>query len=388
MNTVHEAYLDNSSTTRVYPEVIDEMNRLMYEGYGNPSSLHRRGTAAERVFTSAREGLAELLGVKGKNLVFTSGGTESNNLGVLGIARRNRRRGKHLVTTAVEHSSVLEPFKRLETEGFDVTYISPNTMGFVDPEAAAQAVTPQTVLVSIMHVNNETGAVMPVSRLARVVKEQNPETIFHVDAVQSFTKIPLAPAQQNIDAVSLSAHKIHGPKGVGVLYLRDGILAEPLFWGGSQQEEIRPGTENIPGIAGMALAAQISMQHYRSQRNLLKSYRDKMISFLQSEHPGSRINGPDNENAAPHILNVSFPGLKGEIILHALEEHNIFLSTGSACHARSKEPSHVLKAMGLNMETMEGAVRISFSWMNTEDEIQYAAEKISTVIEDLGTFFK
>ncbi len=361
MTMVHEAYLDNSSTTRVYLEVIEEMKRVMDQEYGNPSSLHQRGTSAERLFSAAREELAELLGVKAKNLIFTSSGTESNNLGVLGIARRNRRRGDHLVTTAIEHPSVLAPFKQLETEGFNVTYIKPNSLGIVDPDVVEQALTPQTMLVSIMHVNNETGAVMPIDRLARVIKAQNPKTIFHVDAVQSFAKIPLAPAKQDIDALSLSAHKFHGPKGVGALYLREGILVEPLFGGGGQQEEIRPGTENTPGIAGMVLAARLSMAQLKARRNLLESYREKMIALVKSAHPAARINGPENEQAAPHILNISFPGIKGEILLHALEAHNIYVSTGSACHARKKEASHVLQAMGLSPETIESAVRISFS---------------------------
>ncbi len=388
MNKVHEAYLDNSSTTRVYSDVFQEMKRVMDQEYGNPSSLHRRGTSAERIFIAAQEELAELLGVKAKSLIFTSGGTESNNLAVLGIARRNRRHGNHLVTTAVEHPSVLAPFKRLETEGFEVTYIKPNALGIVDPNAVEQAVTTQTVLTSIMHVNNETGAVMPIERLARVVKARNPKTIFHVDAIQSFTKMPLAPVQQGIDALSLSAHKFHGPKGVGALYLREGILVEPLFGGGGQQQEIRPGTENNPGIAGMALAARISMEHLKTGKNLLKSYREKMIAILKSEHPDLRINGPDIDNAAPHILNVSFPGIKGEIMLHALEEHHIFVSTGSACHARIKEASHVLQAMGLSPETIESAVRISFSWMNTEKEVIYAAEKMIETVNDFKAFMQ
>lgn len=388
MNIPKEAYLDNSATTRVYPEVAREVKRLMEDEYGNPSSLHRRGTTAERVFAGAQEELAQLLGVKARGLVFTSGGTESNNLAILGMARRNRKRGNHLITSQVEHSSVLEPFKMLETEGFQVTFLPPNEQGFIEPEAVAESVTAQTLLVSIMHVNNETGAVMPVSLIARAVRQKNPKTIVHVDAAQSFTKVPLAPAEQDLDAVSLSAHKFHGPKGVGALYLRQGLLAEPLLAGGGQQGEIRPGTENIPGIAGMALAAQISMQHFRKQPQLLQNFRQQMLHFFQAEHSDCRINGPTGQQAASHILNISLPGLKGEVILHALEEHGIFVSTGSACHSRSKEPSHVLKAMNLDPEAMEGAIRLSFSWMNTEEEIRYALEKSSVVLKELKTFFQ
>ena len=388
MRTNNEAYLDNSATTRVYPEVIENMKRIMGEEYGNPSSLHRKGTAAERILHGAREELAELLGVKGKSLFFTSGGTESNNLAVLGIARRHRRRGNHLVTTAVEHSSVLEPCKRLEKEGFRVTYVSPDARGLVDPDAVMEALTPETVLLSVMHANNETGAIMPLSRLARVVKDQNPGVVFHVDAAQSMTKLPLAPEALMIDAVSLSAHKFHGPKGVGALYLREGLLVEPLFGGGGQQGEIRPGTENTPGILGMALAARQGMEHYCRDQDRIRGYRNKMITRLQQACPQCRIIGPEGSHVAPHILNVSFPGLKGEVILHALEEYHIFVSTGSACHARSKEPSHVLRAMGLEQEILEGAVRISFSWLNTEEEIEFVAEKMPAVIKELYAFFQ
>ncbi len=388
MNMVKEAYLDNSSTTRVYPEVSEEVRRLLEEEFGNPSSLHRKGTAAGRVLTYAQEELAELLGAQGKNMVFTSGGTESNNLAILGIARRNRRLGSHLVTTAVEHSSVLEPFLRLQKEGFHVSEVAPNSAGLVELEAVREAITPRTILVSIMHVNNETGAVMPVAELARAVKEKNPRTIFHVDAAQSFSKLPLAPAEQGIDALSISAHKFHGPKGVGALYLRDGLQLEPLFAGGGQQGALRPGTENTPGIAGMALAARLSMQCLYREPAGLKKYRQIMKDCLQREHPACRMLGPGPEDAAPHILSVSFPWIKGEILLHALEEHNIYISTGSACHARSTAPSHVLKAMGLDSKTMAGAVRISFSWMNSESEVLYAAEKISAVIHELNAFFR
>ena len=245
-----EVYLDNSATTRPYPEVIQEMQRVMAEEYGNASSLHRRGGRAERIMSSSRQVLAEILGVKSGEIIFTSGGTESNNLAIQGIARRYRRRGNHLITTALEHSSVLQPFQQLEKEGFEVTYLLPDSKGVIEPQKVAEALTPQTVLVSIMHVNNEIGSVQPISQISSIIKNENPEVIFHVDAVQSFSKLPVSPEEQGIDALSLSAHKFHGPKGIGALYLREGVLLNPLFWGGGHEKGLRPGTENTPAAAG------------------------------------------------------------------------------------------------------------------------------------------
>jgi cysteine desulfurase len=380
-----EVYLDNSATTRPYPEVIQEMQRIMAEEYGNASSLHRRGGRAERIMSSSRQVLAEILGVKSGEIIFTSGGTESNNLAIQGIARRYRRRGNHLITTALEHSSVLQPFQQLEKEGFEVTYLLPDSKGVIEPQKVAEALTPQTVLVSIMHVNNEIGSVQPISQISSIIKNENPEVIFHVDAVQSFSKLPVSPEEQGIDALSLSAHKFHGPKGIGALYLREGVLLNPLFWGGGHERGLRPGTENTPAAAGMALAARLSFNGRKEKIRRLYSFKEKIISSIEREHPWARLNGP-REEGAPHIFNISFPGLKGEIILHALEEHSIYVSTGSACHSDSKEPSHVLKALNVDKDSLEGAVRFSLSFLNTEEEIDYAADRINSVIAELKKF--
>lgn len=378
-----EVYLDNSATSRPYPEVIEEMARIMEDNYGNPSSLHKRGTSAERILSSSRQALAELLGVKSREIIFTSGGTESNNLAILGLARRYRRRGDHLITSSIEHSSVLEPFRQLEREGFKVTYLPPDEEGFISPEKVSQALTPRTILVSIMHVNNEVGTIQPIYLISRAIKEKKPDALFHVDGVQSFTKIPLRPGEQGIDALSLSAHKFHGPKGAGLLYLREGIHIEPLFRGGGQEEDKRPGTENTPAIAAMALAARISFGEQGKKVEKLFFFKEKIISSLQERHPWMEVNGARGEKGAPHILNISFPGLKGEVLLHALEKENIYVSTGSACHSREKKPSHVLKAMGLDEKRIEGALRVSLSFLNTEEEIDYALEKIDFAIREL-----
>jgi cysteine desulfurase len=383
-----EVYIDNSATTRPYPEVITEMSRVMDEEYGNPSSLHRRGSEGERILNTSRQVLADILGVKNSEVIFTSGGTESNNLAILGIARRYRKRGNHLITTAIEHSSVLQAFNQLEKEGFEVTYLIPDKNGVIDPKKAAEALTSGTILVSIMHVNNEIGSIQPISRISKTLKAKNSAVIFHVDAVQSFTKFPLNPQQQGIDLLSISAHKFHGPKGVGALYIKEGIHLEPLNWGGGHEKGLRPGTENTPGIAGMALASKISTADRREKIKKMNSLKEKLISSILTEHPWAQLNGPQGEEGSPHIFNISFPGLKGEIILHALEEHLIYVSTGSACHSSAKEPSHVLRALSLNEEAMEGAIRFSLSDLNTEEEMDYAASKINSVIGELANFHK
>lgn len=385
----NEVYLDNSATTRPYPEVSSEIQRVMLEEYGNPSSLHRRGSEGERLLQSSRQMLAEILGVSDSEIIFTSGGTESNNMAIQGVARRYRKRGNHLITTAIEHSSVLEPFNLLEEKGFEATYLIPDEKGIISPEKVADALTPRTTLVSIMHVNNEMGSIQPISQISEVLQERNPNIILHVDAVQSFTKLPLSPEDQGIDLLSISAHKFHGPKGVGALYLREGIFLEPLTRGGGHEKGLRPGTENTPGIRGMALAAKLSYENRKEKMERLQSLKEQFITSLETEHPWIRLNGPGKEEGAPHIFNISFPGLKGEVILHALEEHAIYVSTGSACHSSaSSTSSHVLQAIKLDQESLEGAIRFSLSHLNTREEIEYAILITNSVIAELKNFFQ
>lgn len=383
-----EVYLDNSATTRPYPEISKEVQRIMLEEYGNPSSLHRKGSEGERILQSSRQMLAEILDVNGSEIIFTSGGTESNNMAVQGIARRYRKRGNHLITTAIEHSSVLEPFNLLEKDGFEVTYLIPDEQGIVSPERVAEALTPRTVLVSIMHVNNEVGSIQPISQIAAILQDRNPNIIFHVDAVQSFTKLHLSPKDQGIDLLSISAHKFHGPKGVGALYLREGIFLEPLIRGGGHEKGLRPGTENTPGIWGMALAAKLSYENRKEKLGKMQSLKKQFITSLEAELPWIRLNGPGEEEGAPHIFNISFPGLKGEVILHALEEHGIYVSTGSACHSNANSPSHVLQAIKLDKESLDGAIRFSLSHLNTREEIEYAITKTISVVSGLKKFFQ
>lgn len=380
-----EIYLDNSATTKTDPRVLEEMARVAVHSFGNPSSLHRKGREAERILAVSRKVMADLLGVRENEIIFTSGGTESNNLAVLGIARRYRRRGNHLITTAIEHSSILEPFQLLEKEGFDVTYLLPDSKGLVDPQTVLQALKPETTLVSIMHVNNEVGSLQPIAEISGLLKKKKAELLFHVDAVQSFGKVPLPPGLQGIDALSISAHKFHGPKGVGALYLKEGVMIEPLLLGGGHEKGLRPGTENTPGIAGMALASRQSFKNMKEKAAQLGEMKKMLISSLESRHPWIKINGPrDNEKeSAPHIVNISFSGLKGEIIVHALEEKGVYVSTGSACHSSDKGESHVLQAMGLGKPEREGAIRFSFSSQTQQEEVSLAAEIINEVISRL-----
>ena len=382
---IQEIYLDNSATTKIDPQVLEEMARVADQSFGNPSSLHRKGREAERILSASRKVLAGLLGVRESAIIFTSGGTESNNMAVLGIARRYRRRGTHLVTTAIEHSSILQPFQLLEKEGFEVTYLLPDSRGVISPQAVLEAMKPETILVSIMHVNNEVGSIQPITQISDLLKRKKADLIFHVDAVQSFGKIPLPPGLHGIDALSISAHKFHGPRGVGALYLKEGILLEPLFLGGGHEKGLRPGTENTPGIAGLALAARQTFDKMKDKAAGLRDMKRLLTSSLEAQHPWIKINGPrfDEKESSPHIANISFPGLKGEIIVHALEEKGIYVSTGSACHSNDKGESHVLRAMGLGKPEMEGAIRFSFSGQTRQEEVVAATEKISEVISRL-----
>lgn len=378
-----EVYLDNSATTPAFPEVIALVERIMREEYGNPSSLHRRGGRAQGIMEESRGALAELLCVSPEEIIFTSGGTESNNLAIKGIARRNRRRGDHLVTTLIEHSSVLEPFQQLEEEGFSVTYLLPDRKGYIDPATVVEAVNSKTTLVSIMHVNNEIGTVQPLSSIAAAVKSRNPRVFFHADLVQSFGKLTLYPGEAAIDALSISGHKFHGPRGTGALFLRRGINVYPLLQGGGHERGLRAGTENTPGIAGMALAARLSYHERQQKMERLTSLKERFLEIVENAHPWLIVNGEQGEREAPHILNLSFPGLKGELILHGLEEYNVYISTGSACHSRKNDPSHVLQALQLDQAAMDGAIRISLSEQNTAEHIDYAAAALNKVISSL-----
>ena len=376
-------YLDNSATTRILPEVAAVMRQVMADSFGNPSSPHRLGLEAERVLHTARRMLAGACGAREAEIFFTSGGTEANNLALKGAALRRVRRGRHLVTTKIEHASVLQACRALEKQGFTVTFLEVDSCGLVDPEQVTAALRPDTVLVSVMHVNNEAGAVQPIAEIGRLLKSRHSGIIFHVDAVQSLGKLPVHPAGWCADLVSFSAHKIHGPKGTGALFCREGLELEPLFHGGGQEKGVRPGTENVAGIAGFGAAVRLCAERREENQVHLAALRQRLLCGILAQIPDTACNGP--AAAAPHIASVTFKGVNGEVLMHALEERGIFVSTGSACHSRRPEPSHVLLSMGVAEKDIASTLRFSFSPENTMEEIDYALEQLAELAASLRT---
>lgn len=375
-----EVYLDNSATTRVFPEVAELMTKIMCEDYGNPSSLHIKGMQAENYLRYAKETLAHILKVNEKEIFFTSGGTESDNMALIGGAVANRRRGNHLITTQIEHPAVLQTMRYLESQGYRVTYLPVNGHGQISLEDLQRAMTQDTILVSIMHTNNEIGSLQPVEEAGALIKRVNPNVLFHVDAVQGFGKAKIYPKRMKIDLLSVSGHKIHGPKGIGVLYIGDKVRIQPLLHGGGQQQNLRSGTDNVSGAAGLAKAAELLYQHY--DEDMAHLYRCKkyfMDGIRRLE--GVTINGllpgePDGMGTAPHIVSVSFAGVRSEVLLHALEEKEIYVSAGSACAARKPQPSATLKAIGANKSQLESTIRFSFSVYTTEEELYYTLQTL------------
>ena len=378
-----EIYLDNSATTRPYPEVVGLTASIMAERYGNPSSMHDLGLSAGQAVAEARRQVAAVFKAKDKEIIFTSGGTEANNMAVIGAARRNRKRGDHLITTVVEHSSVLNCFRYLEQEGFRVDYLTVDSRGVIDPEALRALVTRKTTLVSIMHVNNEVGSMQPLAEAGRIIKELNRSAIFHVDAVQSFARLPLKIKEWQADLVTCSGHKIHGPRGVGCLWVNQGVQLEPLLFGGGQENGLRPGTENTAAIAGFGLAATMMASGQAGKAGQLVALKLALISGLRKSGIDFKINGPNPEEGAPHILSLSFPGIKAEVLLHALEAKGIYVSAGSACHSRRPEPSHVLEAIGLEEKLLKSALRFSFSTMNSDTDVVRAAAGVAEAAREL-----
>mgnify|MGYP004456422777 FL=1 len=364
-----EAYFDNSATTPVYPEVRDLMVKIMEEDYGNPSSLHMKGVTTARYIKEARESLAGEMKVMPKEIVFTSGGTESNNMALIGGALANRRAGNKIITTSVEHASVGSPMDFLAAMGFDVVRIGVDSSGQIDMDQLMSEVDDDTIIVSVMYVNNEIGAVMPIADIARLIKEKNPNVLFHVDAIQAFGKYRIYPKRMGIDMMSISGHKFHGPKGVGALFIRDRVKVKPIIYGGGQQSGMRSGTENVPGIAGMALAAEITYNGLEEKMEHLRQLKEHLISEL------TQIDDVySNSGDAPHIASITFKGVRSEVMLHALEEREVYVSSGSACSSNKQHASSTLKAIGLPQDKLESTLRFSFSPENTMEQVDYAVE--------------
>ncbi|RYM06944.1 cysteine desulfurase [Sporolactobacillus sp. THM7-7] len=360
-------YLDNSATTKPYSEVLDTYRIVSERYFANPSSLHQLGGKSETLLSEARRQAAEFLGVDDKELIFTSGGTEGNNLAIKGAAVAYRHRGRHLITTAVEHASSLQAFKQLEKLGFEVTYLPVNREGRISFEDFRKAYRKDTTLVSIMHVNNEVGTIQPILEIGEFLKKK-PRTVFHVDHVQGFAKVPLHLAASGIDLCTISGHKFHGPKGTGLLYVRNGTLLSPLFSGGAQEGMRRAGTENLPGICGMVKALRITREHEAEGIHRLRDLQKRLRAGLS--HIDDAVIHTPSDGVAPHIVNVSLPGIKSEVLVHALEEDDIFVSTKSACSSKDTEASAVLLAMGVSESEAKHAIRISTAFENTPEEIE------------------
>jgi len=373
-----EIYLDNSATTRPFDEVIEYMGLINKTVYGNPSSLHLKGIEAEKHVRKSREAIAKTLDINPKELIFTSGGTESNNMAVIGYLRANPRKGKHVITTKIEHPSILEAFRYLETLGYLVDYIDVDRNGIVNLNMLKEKISDDTALVSVMYVNNEVGSIQPIDEIAKTIKGRNKNTAFHVDAVQAYGKLKLNPKKSGIDLMSISSHKIHGPKGVGALFVRESVKIEPILFGGGQESLLRSGTENVPGICGFGLAAE--MIHSKLDENYEKvaGLKNLFIELLEMNIEGFTVISP--ENSSPYIINVSFDNLKAEVLLHHLEEKGIFVSTGSACSSRKKKYSHVLEAMGIKSDSLEGALRFSLCGQNSERDIIETVDALKEII--------
>lgn len=376
-------YLDNAATTKVFPEVLEAMNEAMEVSYGNPSAKHTKGLEAENIVKEARSVIAGTLKAKEKEIIFTSGGTESNNLAIVGTAMANKRRGRHIITTRIEHASVYEPMFFLENEGFEVTYLNVDEKGIVDLNQLSDSVREDTILVSVMLVNNEIGAVEPVKGIGRIVKERNPNTIFHVDAIQGYGKLPVIPKNESIDLLSMSGHKIHGPKGVGFLYIKEKTKIQPLILGGGQQKGMRSGTENVPGIAGLSKACEIMAGHLSENAQKIGEVRD-YFRDRAAEIPDIK----DNSGDAPHVASISFKNIRSEVLLHALEEREIYVSSGSACSSNRPHVSGTLSAIGLSPEYRDGTLRFSFSVYNTKEEVDKVIETLEELVPMLRKFVR
>lgn len=388
-----EIYLDNAATTRVYPSVCERMVEMMLQDYGNPSSLHIKGFTAEQAVKEAKKTIASVLKVDTKEIVFTSGGTESNNMAIIGAAMANRRRGNHLITTSIEHASVYNPFIWLETQGFHVTYLPVDAQGVVSLEALEQAIREDTILVSVMAVNNEIGTIQPLDDIGTRIKNKNPEILFHVDAIQGFGKIEIYPEKLHIDLMSVSGHKLHGPKGIGFLYIRDKVKVQPLILGGGQQKDMRSGTENVPGIVGLGEAVRQVFDHFSEKQKALYQLRAYFIGQIK-EMDGVKVNGFDayisdknfHQGAAPHVVSVSFENIRAEVLLHALEERGIYVSSGSACSSNHPAISGTLKAIGTEKKYLDATIRFSLCYDTTKEELDECLEALRSLLPMLRRF--
>ena len=361
-------YFDNAATTRAADEVAEMVRYMLLENFGNPSAQSMMGVRAENELNDARKIMAKSINALPEEIYFTSGGTEDDNWAIFGTAEGYKRSGKHMITTSIEHPAVSEPMERLRQKGWDITVLDVDKNGYIDLDALRDSIREDTVLVSIILVNNEVGTIQDAAAVGKLIKEKNPNTLFHADAVQAFGKYPIDVRKMNIDMLSMSGHKIHGPKGVGFFYMKKGLKVRPIIYGGGQERGQRSATENTPGIAGLAKAVELAMENMDASHEKVMEVKRTLAEGILRDIPKTHINGPSIEEASPYVLNVSFNGLRSEVLLHALEEKEIYVSAGSACSSKKKGGSHVLRSLGLSEERIEGAIRFSFCRYNTVDE--------------------
>lgn len=373
-------YLDYSATTPMRKEVYEEIGKYFSDIFGNPSSIHSFGRKAGENLEKARAQIASLINANPEEIIFTSGGTEADNMAILGIARRKNNKGKHIITTKIEHHAVLNTCKSLEKEGFDITYLSVSEAGLLDIEEVKKVIRPDTILISVMHVNNEVGTILPIQEIGKLAREN--DILFHVDAVQSFGKIPIDVINMNIDMLSASSHKIYGPKGIGCLYVRKGIHLQPLMYGGAQENKKRPGTENVPAIIGFGLAADLAGKEMKEESKRLTKLRDKLIAGILNNIPHCQLNG-DPVQRLPGNANISIKNVEGESLLLMLDLKGIAVSSGSACTSGSLDPSHVLLAMGISHEVAQSSLRFTLGKYTTEEDIEYVLDVLPEIVEKL-----
>lgn len=380
-----EVYLDNSATTKCYDSSAQLMLKILTSDYGNPSSMHQKGVDAEKYLNEAKQIISKELKVTEKEIIFTSGGTESNNMSIIGVAMANKRRGKHLITTKIEHPSVKNTMDFLEEQGFEITRLSVNSDGIVDLQQLENSIREDTILVSVMHVNNEIGSVQPLQEISKIIENKNANTFFHVDCVQGIGKFRIYPKKWGIDLLSASGHKFHGPKGIGFLYVSDKVKINPIIFGGGQQKNMRSGTENVPAIAAMANSFKVCYENFEEKKEKEYSIRKYFIDGL-NELEDVVLHGPLDNKAASHIISVSFLGVRSEVMLHTLEEKGIYVSAGSACSSHKKNVSDTLVAIGLSKKEMESNIRFSLNEDITEEQIDYCILEIKKVLPVLRKY--
>lgn len=381
-------YLDNSATTRPREKVVSEMVNMLTNDYGNPSSLHRMGLDVEKKIDKSRESIAKYLKVSKDEIIFTSGGTESNNIAIQGIINKNSRKGKHLITSKIEHSSVINVFKYFEEKGYNVTYLDVDKNGLIDLEQLKESITDDTILISIMYVNNEIGVVQPIKEIREILDSKNKNIKLHVDGVQAVGKINMSIKELGIDTLSFSGHKIHGPKGIGGLFIKKSLNFKSIIFGGGQEQNLRSGTENTPGIVGLGVSIEELDKCFHEEYKKIQESKLYFYEKISEEIEDIKLNSFLDERSAPHILNISFRDIKGEILLHYLESDNIYVSTGSACSSKGKGKSSVLKSINLTNEEIDSAIRFSFSYENTKEELDFVVERTKNAVEEIRKITK